>query len=95
MKITDFQGCSIYCHKGVRLFAESNVQYGNEYITTGETCCKVFEHRTCFILGKNTWKNPHVLFDGHARYVINNKNKPYKVIILNYSEFVCEMFYLA
>ena len=77
------------------MFSESNVQYLNEDIITGEMCCKVFEHMLCFKLGKNTWKNPHVLFDGHASYVTNNITKPYRVIILNYSEFVCEMFYLT
>ena len=69
-------------------FARDNWLYRDGYVIPGKERCIDFEWKIWFGLGKTMFNNHYSLFNNWLRYVHNENTKPYKVIIINYTEYM-------
>ena len=61
----------------------------------GPVRCNEFDKHILFELGKSMWRKHHSTYQDHIKYIRNDIVKPFRVIIIQYTEHICEMHNLA
>ena len=68
---------------------------GSGYPISGSDRCAYFQKELWFELVNIMWSKHRSTFQDHDKYIHNDIVKPFRVVILQYAERVCEMHDLA